>query len=208
MTPAGIEPTAFRFVAQHLNHCATAVTIACNTSCFSTATVVTRTCLSVARTSPVFLWIKNVRGVRGGAAAREVENHLSIITKAEERKQDVSRWPWGLKGNNLKVLFFPLISESWKTIALFEGSQASPAFPVVWWRWVCSIGGMILTGENLFETEMLLSQYVHIRLQVLPHTQAPPQLRRSVAGAQRCTKHVHRQWYCTYDLHVCTVHQW
>jgi len=25
MTPAGIEPTAFRFVAQHLNHCATAV---------------------------------------------------------------------------------------------------------------------------------------------------------------------------------------
>ena len=25
MTPAGIEPTTFRFVAQHLNHCATAV---------------------------------------------------------------------------------------------------------------------------------------------------------------------------------------
>jgi len=24
MTPAGIEPGAFRFVAQHLNHCATA----------------------------------------------------------------------------------------------------------------------------------------------------------------------------------------
>ena len=26
MTPAGIEPATFRFVAQHLNHCATAVT--------------------------------------------------------------------------------------------------------------------------------------------------------------------------------------
>jgi len=25
MTPSGIEPTTFRFVAQHLNHCATAV---------------------------------------------------------------------------------------------------------------------------------------------------------------------------------------
>jgi len=25
MTPAGIEPTTFLFVAQHLNHCATAV---------------------------------------------------------------------------------------------------------------------------------------------------------------------------------------
>jgi len=25
LTPAGIEPTTFRFVAQHLNHCATAV---------------------------------------------------------------------------------------------------------------------------------------------------------------------------------------
>jgi len=25
MTPAGIEPAAFRFVAQHLNHCSTAV---------------------------------------------------------------------------------------------------------------------------------------------------------------------------------------
>ena len=25
MTPAGIEPVAFRFVAQHLDHCATAV---------------------------------------------------------------------------------------------------------------------------------------------------------------------------------------
>ena len=25
MTPSGIEPAAFRFVTQHLNHCATAV---------------------------------------------------------------------------------------------------------------------------------------------------------------------------------------
>jgi len=25
MTPGGIEPTTFQFVAQHLNHCATAV---------------------------------------------------------------------------------------------------------------------------------------------------------------------------------------
>jgi len=27
MTPGGIEPTTFRFVAQHLNHCATAVPV-------------------------------------------------------------------------------------------------------------------------------------------------------------------------------------
>ena len=29
MTPAGIEPATFRFVAQHLNHCATAVPHLC-----------------------------------------------------------------------------------------------------------------------------------------------------------------------------------
>ena len=29
-TPAGIEPATFRFVAQHLNHCATAVPIVSN----------------------------------------------------------------------------------------------------------------------------------------------------------------------------------
>ena len=27
MTPAGIEPVTFRFVAQHLNHCAVTVTL-------------------------------------------------------------------------------------------------------------------------------------------------------------------------------------
>ena len=27
MTPAGIEPATFRFVEQHLNHCATALTL-------------------------------------------------------------------------------------------------------------------------------------------------------------------------------------
>jgi len=27
MTPAGIEPATFRFVAQHLNHCATAIPV-------------------------------------------------------------------------------------------------------------------------------------------------------------------------------------
>jgi len=29
MTPAGIEPATFRFVAQHVNHCATAVPRSC-----------------------------------------------------------------------------------------------------------------------------------------------------------------------------------
>ena len=30
MTPAGIEPAKFRYVAQHLNHCATAVPTSLN----------------------------------------------------------------------------------------------------------------------------------------------------------------------------------
>ena len=32
MTPSGIEPVTFRFVAQHLNHCATAVPDVCKYS--------------------------------------------------------------------------------------------------------------------------------------------------------------------------------
>ena len=32
MTPAGIEPATFRFVAQHLNHCATAIPTCHSTS--------------------------------------------------------------------------------------------------------------------------------------------------------------------------------
>jgi hypothetical protein len=31
VTPAGIKPVTFRFVAQHLNHCATVVPFACST---------------------------------------------------------------------------------------------------------------------------------------------------------------------------------
>ena len=34
MTPAGIEPATFRFVAQRLDHCATAVPTMDSTSCF------------------------------------------------------------------------------------------------------------------------------------------------------------------------------
>jgi len=33
LTPAGIEPATFRFVAQHLNHCGTAVPLQ-NAVCF------------------------------------------------------------------------------------------------------------------------------------------------------------------------------
>ena len=39
MTPSGIEPATFRFVAQHLNHCATAVPML-------TGTVTYRVCLN------------------------------------------------------------------------------------------------------------------------------------------------------------------
>jgi hypothetical protein len=49
MTPSGIEPATFRFVAQYINHCDTIsgpLTI-CNTYCFSTTTTVARTRLSV-----------------------------------------------------------------------------------------------------------------------------------------------------------------
>ena len=33
MTPSGIEPATFRFVAQNLNHCATAFSLSCGTLC-------------------------------------------------------------------------------------------------------------------------------------------------------------------------------
>ena len=35
MTPSGIEPATFRFVAQHLNHCATAVPLIYDIPCIS-----------------------------------------------------------------------------------------------------------------------------------------------------------------------------
>ena len=58
MTPVGIEPATFRFVAQHLNHCPTVVPhlrqeyrhtlITLKASCLSTAIIVTRTFLNIA----------------------------------------------------------------------------------------------------------------------------------------------------------------
>jgi len=36
LTPAGIEPATFRFVAQHLNHCATAVHYNGDPNCYGT----------------------------------------------------------------------------------------------------------------------------------------------------------------------------
>ena len=38
MTPAGIKPAAFRFVAQHLKHCATAVPTLITVRCIITGT--------------------------------------------------------------------------------------------------------------------------------------------------------------------------
>ena len=47
MTPSGIEPATFRFVAQRLNHCATAVptttTYTTNTTTTITTTTITNT---------------------------------------------------------------------------------------------------------------------------------------------------------------------
>jgi len=40
MTPDGIEPATFRFVAQNLNHCATAVTVPTFYSCLITVRAV------------------------------------------------------------------------------------------------------------------------------------------------------------------------
>jgi len=48
MTPAGIEPATFRFVAQHLNHCATAVeTYRCRVYCSCLMCIVYCVCIGV-----------------------------------------------------------------------------------------------------------------------------------------------------------------
>jgi hypothetical protein len=137
-------------------------------------------------TLPVLLWIKNV-GVGREAASWEVEKHLRIVMKAEESKQDVSRWPFVLKGNDL---FFPLIPEFWNTIA-----WGFPSFT----RFSCSKVKMSVrhwrsdTGwwKLIYNTEIIITQYVSDCSSCLVHKPRYNYANRLVASAQRHTKHVH-----------------
>jgi len=58
MTPSGIEPATFRFVAQHLNHCATAV---CSTISRNEDNVF----LGKKRSSVVVEKVRKLKGIRG-----------------------------------------------------------------------------------------------------------------------------------------------
>ena len=98
MTPAGIEPATFRFVAQHLNHCATA--------------------------PPPPPLIKSSK-------------YKVLVTSICKRNSHFEDY------NNLEAFLCPVLSHVWK----FPVIQP-PVFAVtvmkVRWKWVCSIGGMIL----------------------------------------------------------------
>jgi len=61
MTPAGIEPATFRFVAQHLNHCATAVPI---------PTTILKACMVSEGIAPIVLNFSS--GLGGWSASRHV----------------------------------------------------------------------------------------------------------------------------------------
>jgi hypothetical protein len=50
MTPSGIEPATFRIVAQHINHCATAVPL---------STVIVTMKYTFQNVLEVFLWMEN-----------------------------------------------------------------------------------------------------------------------------------------------------
>jgi len=65
MTPAGIEPATFRFVAQHLNHCATAVSYL-----VSTAVKEAWPPVSLCTTEQVFTFFRIIhRGIEVGSPA-------------------------------------------------------------------------------------------------------------------------------------------
>jgi len=83
MTPAGIEPATFRFVAQHLNHCATAVPI---------PTTILKACMVSEGIAPIVLNFSS--GLGGWSASRHVHftppppggggNSLRIFWKRED----------------------------------------------------------------------------------------------------------------------------
>ena len=74
MTPAGIEPAAFRFVAQHLNHCATAVP--------GKLGIQTNTSLRVTKKCPAY-------GLHSGGFAVRLQavQGVSLLCKASDRLQ-------------------------------------------------------------------------------------------------------------------------
>ena len=119
LTPAGIEPATFRFVAQHLNHCATAVPSNCKKwkvrggeqSC---------TTLQIPFLSPSIVTVMKMKRVRHAPLMWKVVNaHKMSVQKChsnrtfgKEKHKDVTAVPkwilknWGLVGGGSKLSWF------------------------------------------------------------------------------------------------------
>ena len=87
LTPTGIEPATFRFVAQHLNHCATAVT---------TTTIIIIIIIIIIKTR---MYV--------GALVRMYKRHVCSMEERLELTYQVQNFVPGLNHNRYGPNFLP-----------------------------------------------------------------------------------------------------
>ena len=109
-------------------------------------------------------------------------------------KRNISAFPWRQRNANrmyldgledwketvLKYFSFHCFQNSEKPLFCLRIPMLRPLFLWCGENECATLEEWYWQGKSYLNTEMLLRPYIHIRLQFLPHTQAPPQLLRPV----------------------------
>ena len=90
MTPAGIETTTFRFVAQHLNHCATAVSMTFN-AVTQTISITKNLVLNVSKQNYIQQMLTYSRSVQQQAQTTSTYSHAAQ-TQTFQMFDSVQNW--------------------------------------------------------------------------------------------------------------------